>query len=338
MIRLAFLIAFHLLAFSLPALDVVIIGAGPAGLATAIEAHASGANVTIVEKRSTYSRAQLLFLFDYSLELLEKWRVSVPSMHIASFEGGHLMGTTKIKDLEEALAKRANELGIQVMQGSFASLAKSAVMVSMEEGECLVPYDILVGADGAHGEVREAIGVPCTVFGKAMSIGALIPLPDSIKKAEMLPATLQEGVFIKRIFFPQGRVFILQHPLGDTAQDNLRLDQQSLVAEAQKADWLEEAKWIGEGKSFITPLIPIVLQQAHTFSDEERGVILIGDAAATAPFCQAMGANTALKTAEIAGTFFANVQKDEKQSYHQFNIHMKEVTDALIEDSKYLLE
>lgn len=336
--RLIFLIAFHICTFSLQALDVVIIGGGPAGLATAIEAHASGANVTVIEKRSTYSRDQLLFLFDYSLELLNKWHVSIPSMQIVSFEDGHLMGSTKIKDLEEALAKRVHELGIKVMHGAFLNLVKGAVTVATEVGECEISYDVLVAADGAHSEVREAVAIPSCIFGKAMSIAAIIPSPDSNKKAELLPANLQEGRFIKRIFFPRGRCLILQYPLNDATKDYQQLDQQALIEEAQKAGWLEEVDWITKGKSFITPEIPIILQQALAFSDMEKSIILVGDVAATAPFCQAMSANTALKSAEVAGVFFVNIQKDTDQSYSQFNMQMKEVTDALITDSKYLVE
>src|SRR5437016_3542813 len=115
LLRLISLITFSITTLSLQAIDIVIIGGGPAGLATAIEGHLAGATVLIVDRRSSYSRGQLLFLFDYSLELLEKWKVSIPSMRIAKLEYNHLMGVTKIKDIEEALARRVHALGIQMM-------------------------------------------------------------------------------------------------------------------------------------------------------------------------------------------------------------------------------
>lgn len=57
---LILLIAFSAFTFALQALDIVIVGGGPAGLSTAIEAYLTGANVTIIEKRDGFSRGQLL--------------------------------------------------------------------------------------------------------------------------------------------------------------------------------------------------------------------------------------------------------------------------------------
>jgi flavin-dependent dehydrogenase len=62
----------------------------------------------------------------------------------------------------------------------------------------------------------------------------------------------------------------------------------------------------------------------------------VGDAAASASFFQGMGANTALQTAEIAGRFFQDVKSIDRKRYEDFERAMKEATDALIEDSKFL--
>lgn len=332
-----FLISFSIFKLSLQAIDVVIIGGGPAGLATAIEGHLAGANVLIIEKKDTYTRNQLLFLFDYSLKLLEKWEIAIPSMQIAKLEYGHLMGTTKIKDLEVALKKRVDVLGIQMMQSEFIGIGMGSVTIFRDGIKREIAYDTLVGADGAHSLVRDALGICCKVFGKANAIAAVIPFPNVDNKAELLPANFQDSLFIKRIFFPAGRVLILQYPLVNAPLARGQLNQKRLIAEAQKANWIEEADGIAEGKSFITPEIYVTLQQALEFSDLERAAILVGDAAATAPFCEAMGANTALKTAEIAGELLAKLTKDKNQNYLKFNIDMKETTDALIWNSLYLV-
>ena len=93
---------------------------------------------------------------------------------------------------------------------------------------------------------------------------------------------------------------------------------------------------IAENKAKMSDSITIVLQQADTFSNKEKGVILVGDAAAVASFFQGMGANSAFKAASIAGDFFMKLQKHDVDAYSSFNLMMKETTDELINDSKFL--
>lgn len=60
--RILFLLVFgvcsHLFCSDAP-LSIVIVGGGPAGLATAIVAKEQGAQVTVIEKRASYSREQI---------------------------------------------------------------------------------------------------------------------------------------------------------------------------------------------------------------------------------------------------------------------------------------
>ena len=80
----------------------------------------------------------------------------------------------------------------------------------------------------------------------------------------------------------------------------------------------------------------VLLQQAVTFSHQQKGTILVGDAAAVASFFQGMSANTALKTASIAGEFFMKLQQQNVDAYSFFNQEMNIATDELIQDSKFL--
>jgi hypothetical protein len=83
--------------------SVLVIGGGPAGLATAIEASVNGAHVIIIEKRNSYSRLQRVFLLDSSIKLLEKWKVDVPEMTVADFGDNGKFSFVSINRLEEAL-------------------------------------------------------------------------------------------------------------------------------------------------------------------------------------------------------------------------------------------
>jgi hypothetical protein len=51
-----------------------------------------------------------------------------------------------------------------------------------------------------------------------------------------------------------------------------------------------------------------------------------------------LGANTALKTARIAGNFFNQLKTDKENAYRCFNKDMKTETDLLIEDSMFLFK
>ena len=50
---------------------MVVIGAGPIGLRTAIEAQLLGARVTVIEKRSSFTRNNVLHLWPWVIEDLK---------------------------------------------------------------------------------------------------------------------------------------------------------------------------------------------------------------------------------------------------------------------------
>jgi len=127
------------------AADIVVIGGGPVGLWTAIQMKArTNKNITIVEKYNEYQRAEIRLNISASSlkgipddpvlkELVKEW-------------GNH---TVPIKSMEEALAKRANELGIKILKGHAADpkLLPSQFPAAK----------LFVGADGARSLTREHI-------------------------------------------------------------------------------------------------------------------------------------------------------------------------------------
>lgn len=302
-------------------LSIVIIGGGPAGLATAIEAKEAGADVVVVEKRESYTRRQIVFLFDSSLQLLNKWRVSIPNMMIESEEDGWAFA--RINQLEEGLAQRVADLGIRILFGEFKGIREKNAIISHEGEEVKLPYDLLVGADGVESSVRKELGITTKQMGKAQGIIAIIYKENP--QVDFFLPTWSESLYINNISLSTATVISAQ---GEN------LSKQQLAAAAREMGWLQEAERISSNKASLFENIDIALQKANQFSSREQAALLIGDSAAVGSFLQGMGANVALESAAIAGQFFRSEQKEK--DYRIFNRAMKKATDRLIEDSAYL--
>ncbi len=318
-------------------LSVVIVGGGPAGLATAIEAHNQGASVTVIEKRASYAREQTLFLFDSSLCLLEKWDVHLPQMKQIELPDDSRMGIVKINHLEQSLENRVAELKIKKIFGEFLGFQEGTrtIFISSNGGVFSLPYDLLVGADGVHSTVRAKCGIECQQMGQAESITTFTPFAESDGEFDISDTIKVQDVFMRKVSLPSTSIIFTQRAPG-SADMQETISEQTLEERLKECKWQREAKIVAEGKAKISPNITVFLQQASTFSDERRSVILIGDAAAVGSYLQGMGANTAFKSASIAGRFFKNFQQNERDAYSYFNEQMQKTTDALINDSKYL--
>jgi 2-polyprenyl-6-methoxyphenol hydroxylase-like FAD-dependent oxidoreductase len=302
--------------------SVLVIGGGPIGLATAIEAKQAGYEVTVVEKRDAYERRQTVFLLDTSLNLLKKWEVTLPSMKVIEGEG-FAIGIVPIKDLEEGLETRALALGVQKIHGAFKEFvsAKQGAIVATASGERSLPYDFIVGADGAHSPVREALGIQPIGFGKAVASSVFIPF-ETPEPVDISPVIQKEDYFLRKITMGKGSLVFMQGPSQNSTSEK------QLTRALRAHGWKKEAKALRAKKvSFFVSGIPITLAQAPRFYDETRRALLVGDAAATASFLQGMGANTGLKTAALAGAFF------KSKAAGVFQEGMQEATDALIKDS-----
>lgn len=307
--------------------SVLIIGGGPAGLATAIEAKMQGCRVTIVEKRDAYTRPQTLFLLDSSLQLLEKWEVDTSPFKIVDLGDGTHMGFVSIKQLEEQLEKRALELGVEKIQGEFQAFKSNRA--ALLENKVVLNYDILVGADGTHSKVREALRIEQNHLGSAKGVVAkIVDLEDPSMEVEVSPPIPIGDGFVRRTKVPRASIFFGQFPHKATRE----VLQKAFVAQG----WSKEAKAIVEDTTFVGEEIDIFLLQARTFSHQEKSAILVGDAAASASFFQGRGANTALKAAEAAGRFIKEVQARNKAAFQNYNRAVKEMTTEMIEDSAFL--
>ena len=305
---------------------VVIVGGGPAGLATALEAHEKGMQACIIEKRGHYSREQTLFLDDASLQVLEKWGVDTKCIKIIPMQDGLRFGAVALKNLEEQLFARVQALGIMTIYGECIAIhpERKSICIKQEGDVKELPYDILVAADGCHSTIRELLHIQVHSYGRAVAVSAVIPLPHN--EFKISDPIQQEKVFIKRITTPRISLVFAQ----SSAMKEIPLEQVM-----RGCGWHEEAQLLSQGQANRRTGIEVVLQQAVTFSDPQKSVLLVGDAAACASFLDGMGANTAFQTARIAGDFLA---KWPRQNYDSFNQEMKKTTDELIDTSRYLFK
>jgi len=307
---------------------VLIIGGGPAGLACAIVAKTHGHRVTVIERRDSYTRPQTLFLFDDTLKLLQKWKVDTSPIKTVEVEDGTSMGFVKIKQLEEQLAKKVVELGVEIIFGTFQGLkSDQTAIITTHTEEITVSYDILVGADGTHSKVREAIKIEKNVLGAAKGATAIV-FDEENSEINISPAIKVEDGFLRRTKVPHVSIIFGQFPHKAT--------KDVLQRTFQAQGWNQEALAIAEDKALVSEERDVFLYQACAFSNEEKSAILIGDAAATASFFQGMGANTALKVAEAAGLFFEEFCTQKELAFYNFNQKVMELTTAMIEDSSFL--
>lgn len=183
--------------FSKLSAATVIIGGGPAGLGTAIECGLKGEDVIVIEKRPEYSRDQFLFLIPESIEQLEKWGVELPELHAVEVKPGVRIGFLSIQNLERGLQKRALELGTKIKYATFTGIDPEKKAIFLQESKAPLPYDLLVGADGAHSLVKSSLKIPTIEIGKATGMAALLST-SSTEGVEISPPIQQGSLFARR--------------------------------------------------------------------------------------------------------------------------------------------
>lgn len=145
-------------------IDLLVVGAGPVGLVTAIHAVEAGLNVTIIEQRvGTIDKACGEGLMPGAMAHLKRIGVNPPGIDFqgiryiagnriaeARFSNGTGRGVRRTT-LHSCLRQRANELEITFVEGRVEQIVETSSHVEVEG----IQSRYLIAADGLHSSVRK---------------------------------------------------------------------------------------------------------------------------------------------------------------------------------------
>lgn len=165
--------------------DVVVVGAGPVGLAAAVRARAAGLDVLVVDRRTgTFDKACGEGLFPGALQAVQELGADPPGHPLAGisyrapgrhadhrFAAGPGRGVRRTA-LHEALRKRAADLGAPLLHGRVTVLRQDATGVDVElvpgggangvgqgRDPAVLRAGWVLGCDGLHSTVRRLAGL-----------------------------------------------------------------------------------------------------------------------------------------------------------------------------------
>jgi len=187
--------------------SVVVIGAGPGGLVTALECALMGARVTVIEKRTYLSRNNILHLWPITMRYLNSLgaKIFYPKFGVGGMD--HI-GT---KQIQRLLLKINLLLGVKFYFGhSFQELYKKTTAESQEIlTRCSpeipnLPCTLLIGSDGVASTVAKRYNFNRTKFSGSLCIGMTFNFknthtPGEIALREFALASLYHPAYFKEI-------------------------------------------------------------------------------------------------------------------------------------------
>ncbi|KAL6074477.1 [F-actin]-monooxygenase mical3 [Balamuthia mandrillaris] len=171
-------------------LKVLVIGGGPGGLRTAVEASLMGAEVIILEKRAAFSRHNLLHIWDSSIHDLKN--VGAKFFFPKFCTGG--IHHIAIRRLQTLLLKVCLILGVKffpmvTFKGLFEMMDGSGWRLETESMHQLNPkelagFNVLVGADGENSVVADVLGFQRKLTKGSQAIGITANFVNSQTRPE----------------------------------------------------------------------------------------------------------------------------------------------------------
>ena len=153
-------------------IDVLVVGGGPAGLATAIHAARAGLQVTVVEqRRGPIDKACGEGLMPHAVRRLARLGplpagrpfdgITYLDGHravSASFADGPGLGVRRTT-LHEALLAHAADAGVAIVADRAGAVTQDGASVTLRTGQASVQARYLVAADGLHSPIRTQLGL-----------------------------------------------------------------------------------------------------------------------------------------------------------------------------------
>jgi 2-polyprenyl-6-methoxyphenol hydroxylase-like FAD-dependent oxidoreductase len=318
--------------------DVVVVGAGPAGLLLAAELALAGVDVVVVERRVERSSFERGYnLNPRSLEILdrrglvERFLAEGPTVALAPFTGlgrplsleglavdhPYSLGISQNRT-EQLIEQRAVELGARLLRGHrVTGLAQHDhgvdVTVEGRSGRRVLSCRYLAGCDGAHSTVRHLLGVgfPGTPATRRWLVGDV-----ALTDPGCLPFGTTETDHGAVTVIPRaGYVRIItEDPDPSTAPD-----RPLTLPELQQAVDHAAGGRVGLAHARHLTRFDDTARQADRYVVGR--VTLAGDAAQVAPPTNAQGANVAIADAfnlgwKLAGAVAGWGDDDLIETYH----------------------
>jgi flavin-dependent dehydrogenase len=179
--------------------DIAVVGAGPVGLAAAIEGRMKGLSVLLIEQRTgVIDKACGEGLMPGALPLLERLGVAVEGKPLRGvtyrqgaravthrFAGGGGLGVRRTT-LHDALSARADELGVQRLTAKVSGVHSGVDDVTISSDADDVTARYLLACDGLHSTVARLTGLAGRAPQRARRYGvrqhyAVAPWSDTIE-------------------------------------------------------------------------------------------------------------------------------------------------------------